>query len=538
MRELSAEEKAKAYDKVREKIDLRFGSNVAEEIFSQFEESEDERIRKTLIEFFGRTAKYNCSTAGISDKDILVWLEKQGEKTPVDKIQLGKKYKCIASPRYSTFMTGKIYKPEDKFLCSLMNFCSDCFEPIEDGEQNTANNVEPKFKKGDWVVYDHRTYQVVELPKEGYINLGLRSNGKIEFAPSPYCRHWTIQDAKDGDVLVMQKTRGTYENIFIFNKIENNRIIQYLHYFITDTDEEVCEARSIDGFLGFVGTNVHPATVEQRDILFQKMKEVGYEWDADKKELKKIELHSYQWNISDFRTWQYIVSDVLTKHDGIGQYLDNGLCNKIAQDMQEEWSKKLCSVQHPSWSEEDEEMHRKCICAMRASACGFPEEEKFVEQVDNWLNSLKGKVQPKQEWSEEDEKNFQDIDECIVHLPIFYKSIKVNGEDKLCMDFIPKIRTWLKSIKNRVLPQPKQEWSKEDEGILLESISVLQNNSHWILADKLKSLKDKVQLQNRWKPNGLDILLLERIANGESNPQDFQASLGGLILQLKKLREE
>ena len=42
-----------------------------------------------------------------------------------------------------------------------------------------------------------------------------------------------------------------------------------------------------------------------------------------------------------------------------------------------------------SWSEEDEEIYRKCICAMRASACGFPEEEKFVEQVDNWFKSLK-----------------------------------------------------------------------------------------------------------------------------------------------------
>lgn len=45
--------------------------------------------------------------------------------------------------------------------------------------------------------------------------------------------------------------------------------------------------------------------------------------------------------------------------------------------------------QKPAWSEEDEEIHRKCICAMRASACGFPEEEKFVEQVDNWFKSLK-----------------------------------------------------------------------------------------------------------------------------------------------------
>ena len=68
-------------------------------------------------------------------KRWIAWLEKQGEQKSVDKIQLGKKYKCIASPRYSTFVKGFIYKPEDKFLCSLMNFFSDCFESIEDGEQ-------------------------------------------------------------------------------------------------------------------------------------------------------------------------------------------------------------------------------------------------------------------------------------------------------------------------------------------------------------------------------------------------------------------
>ncbi len=34
---------------------------------------------------------------------------------------------------------------------------------------------------------------------------------------------------------------------------------------------------------------VKPATKEQRDTLFAKMEEAGYEWDADRKELKKIE---------------------------------------------------------------------------------------------------------------------------------------------------------------------------------------------------------------------------------------------------------
>lgn len=60
------------------------------------------------------------------------------------------------------------------------------------------------------------------------------------------------------------------------------------------------------------------------------------------------------------------------------------------------WEDDLELVEQKSieWSEEDEEIHRKCICAMRASACGFPEEEKFVEQVDNWLKSIRSRVQP------------------------------------------------------------------------------------------------------------------------------------------------
>lgn len=48
-----------------------------------------------------------------------------------------------------------------------------------------------------------------------------------------------------------------------------------------------------------------------------------------------------KWDIRDIRTWQYIVSDVLTKKDGIGQYLDCGECRKIAKYMQEEWVKRL-----------------------------------------------------------------------------------------------------------------------------------------------------------------------------------------------------
>ena len=227
MKELSIEEKAKAYDKALEKarewyndshITIGLRGNL-EDIFPELKENEDEdeRIRKSLIELFKDMEwddsilhDYNMDKdktiawlekqvtpqvrTGIEWVDTIDdacdkryseeyaegeycheqsfkwgfqegvdWLEKQGEKKSTDKIQIGKEYKCIASPRYSTFMIGKIYKPEDKFLCSFMNFCSDCFEPIEDSEQidlaSNTDNVETKFK----VKYAGSEYSVQEV---------------------------------------------------------------------------------------------------------------------------------------------------------------------------------------------------------------------------------------------------------------------------------------------------------------------------------------------------------------------------------------
>ena len=136
--------------------------------------------------------------------------------------------------------------------------------------------------------------------------------------------------------------------------------------------------------------DVKPATKEQRDLLFQKMKEAGYELDAENKQLKKIE-------------------------------------------------------QKPTWSEKDEEIYRKCICAMRASACGFPEEEKFVEQVDNWFKSLKDRVQPKQEWSEEDKTML-----CYMEGHLEY--LKNDKGYSSSEDQIMLIRQldWLKSLRHRL----------------------------------------------------------------------------------------
>lgn len=86
MKELSIVQKAKAYDEVREKIALRFGSNIVEEIFSEFEMSEDEKVRKELIDAIHGLWDNDALPMPLSvkRKDAwLAWLEKQGDTNEI-----------------------------------------------------------------------------------------------------------------------------------------------------------------------------------------------------------------------------------------------------------------------------------------------------------------------------------------------------------------------------------------------------------------------------------------------------------------------
>ena len=93
MKELSIEEKARRYDGAIKRLEdietgkcqktFMFTEGLFDYIFPELAESEDERIRKMLIEFFSKGAEYNSSTNGISDKDIVAWLEKVEPKFKV-----------------------------------------------------------------------------------------------------------------------------------------------------------------------------------------------------------------------------------------------------------------------------------------------------------------------------------------------------------------------------------------------------------------------------------------------------------------------
>jgi len=104
--------------------------------------------------------------------------------------------------------------------------------------------------------------------------------------------------------------------------------------------------------------------------------------------------------------------------------------------------------------------------------------------------------------------------------------------------------SWLKSLKDRVQPQPKQEWSKEDKEIIDYLIDYLESelDSSYTDLDKetfteeinwLKSLKDRYT----WKPSDEQLEALAKALSlakscGEENAFDLRT----LYEQLKKIK--
>ena len=237
MKELSIEEKARRYDEVigRGKSLLsgnKVGNAWVYKLLPELEEPEDEKIRKELINGFNKLDKSAVWYNGITNGQILAWLEKQGEQ-----------------------------KSDDK--------------------------VEPKFKVGDWVVFKdkHESIYQVEKIEDGYYILRHTYGGtfRVCVLHDEDLRLWTINDAKDGDIL------ATDSWLYMFKYTNNKALIQFHCKCPINGKTYKWSFLPDDSYLDiYIDANIHPATKEQRDILFSKMKEAGYECDAGKKELKKL----------------------------------------------------------------------------------------------------------------------------------------------------------------------------------------------------------------------------------------------------------
>lgn len=279
---MTQEEKAKAYDEALEKarewyndshITIGLRGNL-EDIFPELKESKDNRIMK-VIRGWIYTRQASFFDNGISKEEILAWLEKQGEQESIDP---------------------------DTLIQQRVDVLADI---------GAEQKLEPKFKVGDWLVFNnkHQSIYQVEKIEDGYYILRHTHGGtfRVCVLHDESLRLWTIQDAKDGDVLCCE--RG-WTCIF---KILNSDNISFSSYCFMDNTGWFCETGSESHtlektFIKAYNGEIYPATKEQRDILFQKMKKEGYVWDSQEKELRKVKQNPTEWSDEDERNIQNIDS--------------------------------------------------------------------------------------------------------------------------------------------------------------------------------------------------------------------------------------
>jgi len=138
--------------------------------------------------------------------------------------------------------------------------------------------TKPMFKEGDWLQYrSYKPFLVEEITKQGYCS------GKecLPFEWENEIHLWTIQDAKPGDIIVESSRYITiYQNLTPTSKTT------FRSFCFVDLDSKV--------FINEGGSHnirgSYPATKEQRDFLFKKMKEAGNEWDEKNMKLVNLTL--------------------------------------------------------------------------------------------------------------------------------------------------------------------------------------------------------------------------------------------------------
>ena len=415
------------------------------EIFPELKESEDEMIRKYTIWHLKHTRTYLDNSINNHVDEAIAWLEKQGEKKPI--VESTEHSYITPNPEFFQWIYDRLVhvhneNPNVDYMLSLK-------ERIED-MQKSKDNVKPKFKVGDWITNGACIIKITSIDDRYYWHDNDCVGGDIESIDKEY-HLWTIKDARDGDVLVSI-------NPFIFKGFEDK-----MH---PNNPTAYCGIHTSNNFIIYNGkeawTNheVHPATKKEAGFLFQKMEEAGYEWDAEKKELIKINLTKaehgkYYYCIKDYF---YGGKKIASKGDVV-QAL-RGLPIMGIEDIGEYFLPVNFIKCNSAWNEEDESMLTRCIGIL--GKCYMKELPNKVEEELIWLKSIKNKIQPNKEWSEEDEEFISILIERINQLYVVSEKLcKYEDRDRLN----PKHKDWLiekiKSLKPYHYWKPSEEQLNE-----------------------------------------------------------------------------
>lgn len=143
--------------------------------------------------------------------------------------------------------------------------------------------VESKFKVGDWIISSELgTARIIGVNDSNEYQLEY-IDGKQIFSSIDYVNYaydkWTIQDAKNGDVL------ATSSGPFIYNGKYDGSSCPGCYCGINTLgrfERCICETN-------WTSKKVYPAAKEQRDTLMKAMNDAGYKWKAETKTFKRLD---------------------------------------------------------------------------------------------------------------------------------------------------------------------------------------------------------------------------------------------------------
>lgn len=250
------------------------------------------------------------------------------------------------------------------------------------------------------------------------------------------------------------------------------------------------------------------------------------EWSEQDEKMMRYVIHSLDTNISDsnfknIRIWfEYIKDRVQPQpkqewgEEDEKQY--NVLIHDLGAIIERDypysenlkkglyWLKSLperFNLQPVEWSDEDENYMEEIISNLKYAAknrktCSNSLADECIHWLEIRVKSLR--PQPKQEWSEEDEKIRQSIIKDIEWEKNY--TFATIGEAEVIGKYNEQ-SNWLKALPERFNLSPKQEWNEEDEKIMEDIIlairEVWQEKDANRMIAKLKSLRPKPH----WKPS-------------------------------------
>lgn len=396
---MTQEQKAKRYDEALERAksmidDLRKGEDILavsdlEEMFPELKESEDERIRKVLIHIVkGACNKYDMT---YYYQGVEVGEEKLLawlEKQGQVKESSISQHENKTCKENSNSLTGK----DEQILANSAKTCKDEQKPAID------------FRAEDWCVskVDGKIHNIYNSEVGPKFKVGdWITNGEYT---------WKVTDIKSLDYILQSQDGNIVDDTISF--------VDYNYFRLWSINDAKPGDVLVD-----IYNNIG---------IFQKCE--GIYWQS----YLYLGCNGELLGFSDGGYHKQTNTHPATKEQR--DALEKAMADAgYISDSDKKELKKI--EQKPAWSEEDKKMLGKVLKCIRFVEDSYPlEKEVDGVSVKMWLLDHI-KPQPKQEWSEEDEMITLSIEQVINCASLL----------NIVPEKIDKIKSWLKSLKERVM---------------------------------------------------------------------------------------